>query len=521
MRAVAEARSASRLCAHRGGARAAGDEATAARRAMTMDAREAHAKVEARNVARAAAWVTLEVWGTELIQLLSFTLLARLLGPESYGLVALAMAFVMVPQNMIVHGGWSEALVQRSSLSRRDVDCTFTALALLGVLSAVVLVLLAPLAAHLFALPELAAILAALAICPFLTSLGVVPIGLLQRELKLAPLALRSLLGAGIGGVVALVLALAGMGPWSLVANEILWPLLGAVVLNLAAGYRPQLILSWAPLADIARFARAVSAEQAMILLENFLPRLLLGATAGPAAVGAWALARKMLDLSLELLCRPATRVGLPVLVAGNNAPEERAGRLARVLELPGLIAVPGFVLCWLIGSELIALVFGAQWREAGVAFALLALAGPGQSMAVLLATGFQALGRPDLAARSALFALGAFVVLLALALPWGVLGVAAAFAVRCWILFALRLGLLRSRFGIAPRELLTPLSSRLCAAAVAAFRRSRGCRLGLSCCGCTFWAGAPGCAVRRAARPHLAEHALTRAERGIGGRFT
>ncbi|MCS6877320.1 MAG: oligosaccharide flippase family protein [Geminicoccaceae bacterium] len=419
--------------------------------------RESGTKTRGR-IGRGAAWGTLEVWGVELLQLVFFTLLARLLGPESYGLVALAMAFVMVPQNLIVHGGWSEALVQRPRLVREDVDSTFTALVLVGATSAVLL-LCAPLAARLFALPELAGILAALAICPFLTSLGVVPIGLLQRELRFAPLALRSLLGASLGGVAALCSALAGFGPWSLVASEILWPLTGAVVLGLAAGHRPRPCFSRAHFASIARFARAVTGEQAIVLVENFLPRLVLGLLAGPTAVGIWALARKLVDLSVELVARPAMRVGLPALVANAAKRADFARGLALLLELPGAVAVPGYLLACLLGSELLVSVFGEPWRDAGLAFAVLALGGPAWVGAVLLGTGFQAAGRPELALRSALWGLIALAPLLSLALPWGAFGVAAAFALRAWFLFALRVAIARSALGIPPRVVLGPLA--------------------------------------------------------------
>ncbi len=422
---------------------------------------------EARRVAEGALWATVEVWGVELLQLLVFTVLARLVGPEAYGLVALAMVFVLVPQKLLVQGGWIEALVQRRELAREEVDSVFWLLAGLGLASALLLAAAAPWAAALLDLPELAPLLRVLAICPFLTSLMVVPAGLLQRRLALAPLALRSILGVGLGGVVAVALALAGAGPWALVANEIAWPLAGVVILGLAAGHRPR--LAWAPrrLAEIGRFALGISGEQLLQLGELLLPRLLLGWLAGPAAVGIWALARKLFELSAELVTRPALRVALPAFVGLRDDPTRLSGGLALAVELTALAAVPGYALALLLAPDLLAMAFGEPWRSAGEALRILAALGPLGPSAMLLTSAFQAAGRADLVLALAAAGVLLLLVLLWALSGWGVLGVALAFTLRGWLLWPVRLGLAHRMLGLAIAPVLAPLPPILLAGAV------------------------------------------------------
>ncbi|BCX19333.1 MAG: lipopolysaccharide biosynthesis protein [Geminicoccaceae bacterium] len=426
----------------------------------------ATAAPEARRIARGALWATLEVWGVELLQLLAFLLLARLVGPEAYGLVALAMAFVLVPQNLLVHGGWIEALVQRPELSRAEVDSVFWLLAGLGLVSTCLLLASAPLVSSWFGLPELGPLLAALSVCPLLTSLMVVPAGLLQRRLALAPLALRSILGAGVGGAVAVALALAGAGPWALVANEIAWPLAGAVVLGLAAGHRPQPAFALRQVRAIGCFALGITGEQLVTLGELFLPRLLLAAAAGPIAVGLWGLARKLFELSAELVTRPALRVALPGFARLAHEPRRLSEGLATAVELTALLAVPGYLVGVVLAPDLVATAFGEPWREAGEALRLLALSGPILPLGLLLTSAFQAAGRADL-----VLALGVAggLVLLALLLPllgWGAYGVAAAFSLRGWLLLPARLLLARRILGIAIGSVLRPLLPILLAGA-------------------------------------------------------
>jgi PST family polysaccharide transporter len=415
---------------------------------------------EARRITRGAFWATIEVWGVELLQFLAFLLLARLVGPEAYGLVALAMAFVLVPQNLLVHGGWIEALVQRPELSRAEVDSVFWLLAGLGLASALLLLALAPWAASWFGLPELGPLLAALSLCPLLTSLMVVPAGLLQRRLALAPLALRSILGAGVGGAVAVTLAIAGAGPWALVANEIAWPLAGVVVLGLAAGHRPRALFVRRELRAIGRFALGITGDQLVTLGELFLPRVLLAAASGPITVGLWGLARKLFELSAELVTRPALRVALPGFARSSHDPKRLADGLATAVELTALVAVPGYLSGLVLAPDIVALAFGESWRGAGSALQILALSGPILPLGLLLTSAFQGAGRSDLVLM--LGAVGGLVLLVLLLplLAWGAYGVAAAFTLRAWSMLPVRLELARRLLGVPPGRVLTPLAA-------------------------------------------------------------
>jgi PST family polysaccharide transporter len=166
--------------------------------------------------ARGVGWSALQASASRLLSAVVFVLLARLLEPDAFGVVAVASVFVAF-MTVLVDQGFSQALVQRPSLDREHLDTAFWAnLAASAVVVALVVGAAGPVA-DLFDEPDLAPILRALSLALVASALGGVPTALLRRRLAFASLALRGLLSVAAGGVAGVAAALAGFGAWSLV----------------------------------------------------------------------------------------------------------------------------------------------------------------------------------------------------------------------------------------------------------------------------------------------------------------
>jgi PST family polysaccharide transporter len=424
-----------------------------------------------------ALWISAEAWGQQLLQFLLFAILARLLGPQAYGLLALAMMVIVVGDVLITNGGWSEALIQRRDLDPRCTDTVFWFLvAAAGSLAALVILLAVPVAAALRQ-PELAPIIACLSAVLPLASLCVVPDALLRREFRNAPLAARSLLATAGGGLVAVPMAFAGFGVWSLVAFQLVQPLIRAVVLWSAHPWRPAFRFSGPHLHEITRYVGGVLGERVLGSLDFVIPRVVLGHALGPAAVGQFTTARKILDLLVYLLIRPVSRVAMPSFagLAGDRARTQELFTFGA--QFAGLVAFPGHVGLALVAPALIPLVFGPAWSPSVPAVQVLTLFGLILPLSQLCTALMQGIGRVGWQMALAGGSTALFACLLALSGATSILAVAAAFVARAYIVFPLRVYVVRRATGLRVGPALLGsarllLATGLMAAAVLAWQR-------------------------------------------------
>ncbi|MFO1068501.1 MAG: lipopolysaccharide biosynthesis protein [Geminicoccaceae bacterium] len=407
------------------------------------------AAVLPRRAARGAMWATVEVWGNEALQFVMFAILAKLLGPEAYGILGLALIFVLAGQTVIIAGGWMEAIIQRQDLRSDHLDSIFYFVCGLAMALAIGATAGAGWVADLFDEPMLGQVIPWLALALPIASFNVVPLGLLQRELRLAPLAVRGTVGVSVAGLVAITMALAGWGVWSLVAYELIQPLVGVVVFWTAQRWRPGVRFSWGALAEIAGYSARISGERIVMLGENLVPRIATGRLLGTASVGFWTLARKIFDFSAELVQRPAMRVAMPMFARAQSQPRALADMLKLSIELTALAAIPGYVLMLTLSPDLVLLLFGEPWLPAATLLQVLAVAGLFMPAQQLLAVLTQAVGRPGASLAAALLGFLILLVGMVALSPWGLAGIAAAYVLRTLGLVVLRALYLRQTLGL------------------------------------------------------------------------
>ncbi len=395
-------------------------------------------------------WAFLTSASQSLLSLLIVMVLARLLTPEHFGQLALALVFITLA-DALARRGLGPALIQRFELTGHHVVAAFTLSLGAGAALAAVLWFLAPWLGELSRDPVAAPVIRALSLVTVLSGAALVSEYRLRRKLRFRALMKASLMSQALGnGGVAIALALAGHGVWALVwgavARQALFSLSVCVfsppprALGALGREMPELLRTGAGFSAIALLNTL--AEQTM--------RLLIGRTLGGAALGLYTRAN-----ALAVLPRRLSPVLSNVLLPAMARRQRRIDRL-RIVHLNGtellcLIAVPGSLAIAASSPEIVAVVLGAQWSGAVDALRILALVG-------VLAT-FNALHAPLARALGAVYreSWRRAVYLLALlggawyASRWGLVGVvgavAAARVLRYGLLAQLALGLLGLRW--------------------------------------------------------------------------
>ena len=399
--------------------------------------------------AKGALWASIENWSAQVVQLLIVLVLARLVGPEAYGLMAIALVVVQLSQLLISNAGWSEALIQRQRLEPALCDTVFWMLVITGAALGVLSLLAALVVGVAMADPRLAQAMSALAVIPLLSGLAVVPAALLQRELRFFPLALRSNLAVALSGAVGITMATVGFGIWSLVASEILLQVVNVAALWTAHRWRPGFNFNRQHLGEIRAYVSNTFGWRLTVVGEEALIRLVIGYVFGPLTAGHYFLARKIVDVLRQVAVEPFCRVIVPTIAEVQS----QAGRVDEVFRAGVKVAAATAIPCHLglivIAPDLIPAAFGSAWVESVPVLQILAAAGLVTPISWLCTALLQSLGQMRPQFLLGLAGAAVLLVLLPVALWGGIVAVAIAVTAREYFRFPLMLLVTRRVTGI------------------------------------------------------------------------
>lgn len=401
-------------------------------------------------VARGLTWTIIDAWGRQVLGLVVFAILARLLVAADFGLIALAAVFVGLA-HIVVDQGLGDAIVQRRTLTRGHLDTAFwVALATGAILTAAGVVLAIPIAA-LLGEPELQPILQVLSLVFVLSALTSIQVALLRRELAFRSIALRTLLAIAGGGVVGIALALAGAGAWALVGQQLAQAALAVAVLWRVSPWRPGRQVSREHFRELFSFGINIVGSDILVFISRNTDNLLIGALMGTTPLGIYAVAYRILDATGNVLVGITRRIAFPAFSRLHHDPERLRRAYFRVTRTSAALILPGFVGLALVAPELIAVLFGPKWNESGPVAAILFMIGPVLAVQTFSGSLLNAAGHPGVVFRfrlaTAITNVAGF--LIAVLVFRDIIAVAVAFVVRGYLLLPLNLYLVRKHAGI------------------------------------------------------------------------
>lgn len=380
----------------------------------------------ARQFSRGVAWMAVGNWIEQAVNFAVFVILARLLGTRDYGLLAMASVFIVLSEQL-VRESLSEYLIAAEKAEPEDLNATFWLLTGLGLLLALVLVVIAPLAARAYGEPEVRLLILALAPSVVIVALNAVPVAILRRRLDFRILSLRAIAGVVLGGIVGIAMALQGFGVWSFVGQWLTLISTNAVMAWTAVDWRPGLTTSRAHLRRAAGFGVQVLGLRAGELAATQTPLLVIGATLGPEATGLFSVAWRLVETLSFLIVTPLRQASQSAFAALARQGGDAGGLLADLLRLAAMVALPFFTGLGVLAGPMIGLVFGPDWAGAASVLAALAPMGVYICLARVQIAYCLAAGRAGPVAVLAWAVVLLMAVLIWLASRWGMAAVALA----------------------------------------------------------------------------------------------
>lgn len=387
-----------------------------------------------KKAALGTLWGTLERATTQGVSFVVVALLARLLGPQNYGLVTLAATIALLAQTLI-GDTFSQALIQAETIEAAHIWSVFWMLVAASLAASYGLFAESTRLADLFGQPEMAPLLRALVPLLPLTAIQAVPAALFKRELDFRSLAIASTGGTLIGGATGVALAFAGFGPWSLIANLLVQNLVATIAIWRRSELKVAFHFSPRHLAQLWSFGQYSFLLAITSFLANQSPRILVGYLFGTQALGIFSLGLRIVEMMYQLLALPAANVAVSLIARVRFEPERLERAVLSATQLCGSVAIPAFVGLALLAPVLIPLVFGARWTESILIVQLLALSGVVGTIGFVSLAIITGLGRPQVnLAVSAVSALASVLVILATA-PWGIVAATIFFILRGYLM--------------------------------------------------------------------------------------
>ncbi len=420
-----------------------------------------------RRMAAGAAWMVALRLSMRALGLVSTLLLARLLAPADFGLVALATSIAAILE-VAGDPGTDNALIARGGGDRKAYDTAWTLALLRGLFTAAVLVAAGPWLSAFFSEPRLEELMLWVALFALLE--GAQNIGTVDFRLRLdfASEFHWQFWPKAASFVVALGFALVWPSYWALVAGILtrrLGLFLGSYLLS---PYRPRPSLSrWRELFAVSRW---ILADNALVFLRDRIDSLVIGKLAGAHALGLYELANEVASLPTTEVAGPTARAVFPgyAKLRGDRAALRRGYRDSVGALL--LVTLPLGTGIALVAEPAVALLLGPQWMEAVPAIRVLALYGILRSLYAPAGAAYLAVGRYRLHPALLAVSIAVAVPLLLWLVPLlGIVGAAVAMTATSGVMALLHLLAIRRVLGIGPSELLRPLLRPLAATAAMA----------------------------------------------------
>ena len=391
----------------------------------TEEARAPNTASLGDSAARGTAMTLLTQVARAVLQFASVVVLARLLTPRDFGLIAMVTAVIGVA-DLVRDFGLSSAAVQAKTLSDAEQTNLFWVNLGLGSACCAVAVACSGLIAGAYSEPALQRIVVALSFVFVLSGATTQSRADLTRRLRFRALVLSDLVSQLAGVVVAVSLAFAGRGLWAIVFQQLTAAAVALLMNAVNATWRPGLPQPGVPLRSFFRFGGGLLGTQVVGYLTKNIDNIALGAYAGPISLGYYSRAYQLLMTPLNTINAPMTRVALPVLSRVQDDDVVFARYLAKAQLVGCYLTATLLAVTAGLSAPLVQVLFGSKWTAVAPVFAVLAIGGIFRAVSQISYWIYLARGVPSAQLRQVLVTGPVMVLMILAGLPWGPIGVAA-----------------------------------------------------------------------------------------------
>lgn len=333
-----------------------------------------HLKTDLKNRAVKSVGITVAAQLIKLVlQLASISILARLLQPSDYGLIAMVSVFTGLA-HQFAEGGLSMATIQRSQITHAQVSNLFWVNCILGLGLFLLGILISPLIAIIYDEPRLIMIMSVLSFSFFIGSLSVQHDALLRRQMRFKLISIIDVLSMALGIVAGVLAAYNGFGYWSLIVSSLITVLLKTTLRWINLRWIPTTLSKGSGVRPLLNFGANLTGANFIGYFSKNITAFSVGLVGGPQILGIYNRANALAGMPTSQLMPPIMNVMQPALSRVKDNPEKLKKASLSLLTKLAIVTMLITVILYVTADWLILLFLGKDWVESIEIFRILAI---------------------------------------------------------------------------------------------------------------------------------------------------
>ncbi len=372
----------------------------------------------------AMAWSGIERISIQAIQFVLGIILARILSPTEYGIMAILFVFIILSE-VFVDSGFTSALIQKKDRDLADESTVFLFNIGISIAFYLLLWVLAPYISGFYEIEELTIYIRVFSVSLIINSLFTVPRTLLTIKLDFKLLTKINLIAVIVSGTIAICLAYTGFGVWSLIWQVIIRSILTGCLIWIFVKWKPILVFSKSSFHQLFSYGSKLLVSSLLVQFFSQLNSLLIGKYINAKSLGFYSRGIQFSDFVFNIFNSSINGVLLPALAPIQDQKELLKEQISITSKTAALITVPIFLLLTLLAEPIILVLLTDKWALAIPIMQIFSIARLITIASIININVLYIIGRTDLVLKQQYVCIGIRIILVIGALKYGIVAIA------------------------------------------------------------------------------------------------
>ncbi|WP_252183542.1 lipopolysaccharide biosynthesis protein [Rossellomorea vietnamensis] len=408
-------------------------------------------------------WSLLSIVGVQFINIVTNIVLARLLSPEYFGVLGMAMVFAGIAF-VIQEAGLNSYLIYTTKLSKKIINATLLLNLILSILIAILIWVLSPLISNIFESNQVELVLKYVCLGIIISSFGSTSRALLMRERQFKIITLVDITAEIISSIFAILFAIYIDGILAISTKYIFRPSIQSILSFIIKpiSFKDLIYIDKDATRDILTYSTSVLGSQMFMYANNNIDYFLVGKLLGKTQLGLYTIAFQWGSIARYYLASAVMRVLFPETSRWQDDISKVKDIYLDSISKLSLITLPICIGLALVSYEFIFILYGESWIEVYPVLQILLIAGGLASITVIGGPVLRGIGKPNIEMILSVISFVTYGILLLIFIKYGLTAVAFAELVRVLIVESARLLFLKKYLKIKAREIYTKLAPSL-----------------------------------------------------------